>query len=179
MTSNTVDAPVLVLNQNYEPLNICNVRRAIVLLGRGKAEILELDHGVIHTASLIMERPSVIRLIYLIKRPLPAVKLTRREVFARDGHICQYCGLKTRELTLDHVIPKHRGGRHSWENLVSACRPCNHRKGGKTLEEAHMKLLKQPHKPKMSGYYIFHERLRTTPNAEWQKFVPAMGKSDN
>jgi 5-methylcytosine-specific restriction endonuclease McrA len=121
---------VLVLNQNYERLNVCNARRALVLVDGGKAEVLEHAFGDLRTPSRIIPRPSVIRLVYMIKRPRPRVRLTRREVFMRDQYTCQYCGLKTRDLTLDHVIPRHRGGAHTWENLVSACRSCNHRNGG-------------------------------------------------
>ena len=109
---------VLVLNQNYEPLNVCNARRALVLVDGGKAEVLEHAFGDIRTPSRAIPRPSVIRLVYMIKRPRPRVRLTRREIFMRDGYTCQYCGLKSRDLTLDHVIPRHRGGPHSWENLV-------------------------------------------------------------
>ena len=125
---------VLVLNQNFEPLNICNIRRAFVLVHRGKAEVLEQGERGIRTATRVMPRPSVIKLSYMVKRPRPQVRLSRREIFMRDDYQCQYCGSRARELTLDHVMPKHRGGGHSWDNLVSACRPCNHRKGGKTVD---------------------------------------------
>ena len=87
---------------------------------------------MIRTPRTEFRAPSVIRLQHLIKRPRPRVKLSRREVFARDRHTCQYCGRQTHDLTLDHVVPRHRGGSHTWENLVTACKPCNHRKGGKT-----------------------------------------------
>ena len=117
-----VDLPVLVLNQNYEPLNVCRVRRAVVLLYQGKAEMLENGVGLIHSANQSFPVPSVIRLPYLIKRPFRSEKkLTRLEVFQRDKYTCQYCGKQTRQLTLDHVIPRHRGGQHTWENVVSAC----------------------------------------------------------
>lgn len=168
--TNGVSASVLVLNQNYEPLNICNARRAIVLVDRGKAEILEHCLGVLRTPSRELLRPSVIRLVYMIKRPRPKVKLSRREVFLRDGHVCQYCGTKTKDLTIDHVIPRHRGGRHAWENLVSACRPCNHRKGGKTIEEAKMALLRLPCQPRASRYYGLTQHLQSY--SEWHKFIP-------
>jgi len=102
---------VLVLNQNYEPLNVCNTRRALVLVDGGKAEVLEHAFGDIRTPSRAIPRPSVIRLVYMIKRPRPRVRLTRREVFMRDQYTCQYCGLKTRDLTLDHVIPRHLAAR--------------------------------------------------------------------
>ena len=161
---------VLVLNQNYEPLNVCNEKRAIVLVDRGKAEVLEHGVGVLRSPSQSIQRPSVIRLIYLIKRPRPSARLTRKEIFLRDNYICQYCGVRTRDLTLDHVMPRHRGGKHCWENLVSACRVCNHRKGGKTLEEARMTLRRQPFQPRVSTYYILHQYLQTY--NEWQKFIP-------
>jgi len=163
-------ASVLVLNQNYEPLNICNVRRAFVLLTRGKAEILENGAGALRTPSHSFARPSVIRMIYLIKRPRPKVRLSRREVFLRDNYTCQYCGVRTKDLTLDHVIPRHRGGRHTWENLVSACRACNHRKGSRKPEEAHMKLLRQPVEPKASNYYVLYRHLQGY--EQWRKFIP-------
>src|SRR5215207_10614757 len=150
-----MESAVLVLNQNYEPLNICNVRRAFVLVDRGKAEVLELGDRGIRTASRLLPRPSVIKLSYMVKRPRPQVRLSRREIFMRDDYACQYCGSRTRELTLDHVVPKHQGGGHSWDNLVSACRPCNHRKGGKTLEEARMRLQHEPHEPRSDIYSLF------------------------
>lgn len=161
---------VLVLNQNYEPLNVCNTRRALLLIHGGKAEVLEHAPGHIRTPTMAFPRPSVIRLVYLIKRPRPRVRLTRREVFLRDHYSCQYCGVKTRDLTLDHVIPRHRGGKHTWENLVSACRACNHRKGGKSLAEAHMQLRRLPFEPKASSYYLFGQYLEA--NDGWQKFIP-------
>jgi 5-methylcytosine-specific restriction endonuclease McrA len=161
---------VLVLNQNYEPLNVCNARRAFVLVDRGKAEILEHAEGVIRTTAAAFPLPSVIRLIYMIRRPRPQMRLTRREVFVRDRHTCQYCGKQTRDLTIDHVVPRHRGGRHTWENLVSACRSCNHRKAGQTPQEAHMDLLSVPRRPPASSYYIFYHYLES--QSDWRKFIP-------
>jgi 5-methylcytosine-specific restriction endonuclease McrA len=166
-----VDA-VLVLNLNYEPLNICNLRRAFVLVDRGKAEVLEHGDFGIRTASRIMARPSVIKLSYMVKRPRPQVRLSRREIFMRDDYMCQYCGSRSRELTLDHVVPKHRGGGHSWDNLVSACRPCNHRKGGKTLDEARMRLLHLPRRPQPTQYFLWMQRLSGNASAAWLKFLP-------
>lgn len=161
---------VLVLNQNYEPLSVCPVRRAIVLVLRGKAEIVETSREVIRSASRVFPLPSVIRLVNFIRRPRPKVRLTRREVFERDGWQCQYCGKVTRDLTLDHVVPRHRGGEHSWENLVSACRACNHRKAGRTPEEARMRLLREPAPPRVSLYHAFLPYLAG--RHEWRKFVP-------
>jgi 5-methylcytosine-specific restriction endonuclease McrA len=161
---------VLVLNQNYEPLNVCNVRRAIVLVLRGKAEVLEHTRGFLHTASRSFPLPSVIRLVAMIKRPRPRVRLTRKEVFARDGWACVYCGRETRDLTLDHVVPRHRGGEHTWENLVSACKTCNHRKAGQTPAEARMALRREPTPPRVSVYHAFFQYLGS--QHEWRKFVP-------
>ena len=113
-----MDGVVLVLNQNYEPLNVCNLPRAFRLVFGEKAEVIEYDHQVIRTPRTEYRAPSVIRLQHLIRRPRPRVKLSRREVFARDRHTCQYCGRQAHDLTLDHVVPRHRGGGHTWENLV-------------------------------------------------------------
>ncbi|MFC1898862.1 HNH endonuclease [Chloroflexota bacterium] len=164
--------PVLVLNQNYEPLNICQARRALVLLYRGKAEMLENGAGVIHTASDVFELPSVIRIIYMVKRPRPKRKLTRLEIFNRDNFTCQYCGKETRQLTLDHVIPRYKGGEHTWENVVSACITCNRRKASKTYQQAGMKLLSHPAYPRDSlSFYIPYQYRQT--RSEWQKYLPS------
>ena len=130
--SSSIGAPVLVLNQNYQPLNVCTVRRAVVLLDVGKAELLQDGRGWLRTTATSFPLPSVIRLVYLIRRPLLQRRLSRREVFLRDNYTCLYCGRETRQLTLDHVIPRYRGGAHTWENVVSACMACNHRKAGRT-----------------------------------------------
>jgi 5-methylcytosine-specific restriction endonuclease McrA len=163
---------VLVLNQNYEPLNICNVKRALILIIGGKAEVLEEDTREVRSPSIIYQFPSVIRLHYLVKKPRPVVKLTRREIFLRDNYTCQYCNIQTRDLTLDHVVPKSRGGAHTWENLVSACRSCNHRKGGKMVAETRMKLNRLPFQPRAGRYYAIQRRLQSSPNQEWSKFIP-------
>jgi len=165
-----INFPVLVLNQGYEPLNLCRMRRAIVLVFRGKAEVLENSRGEIHSAREVFQMPSVIRLVYMVKRPHPQRKLTRFEVFNRDQYACQYCGRKTKELTLDHVIPRRWGGEHSWENVVSACIPCNRRKGGHTPDEAGMKLLHQPRPPRNDGFFIPYHLVNN--HSEWQKYLP-------
>ena len=163
--------PVLVLNQNYEPLNICRARRAIVLLYQGKAEMLEDGSGFIHSVNSIFSLPSVIRLACMIKRPRPERKLTRLEIFNRDHYTCQYCGKETRQLTLDHVIPRHRNGHHTWENIVSACIACNRRKAGKTPEQAGMRLLHRPSPPHGNTlFYIPYHYSQT--QSKWQKYLP-------
>ncbi len=164
-----LDSSVLVLNLNYVPVNVCNARRAIVLLGKGKAELLANGRGEIHTPSISIIVPSVIRLGHLVRRPFSPRKFTRREVFLRDHYTCQYCGRQTRNLTLDHVIPRHQGGRHCWENVVSACIPCNHKKAAGTPQEARMRLLRQPKAPPASPYYILQSRPI---QEEWLPFIP-------
>jgi 5-methylcytosine-specific restriction endonuclease McrA len=166
-----INAAVLVLNQNYEPLNVCDIRRAFRLLGAEKAELLAKNHQVIRTPTIEIPAPSVIRLQYHVKRPQPRVKLSRREVFVRDRHTCQYCGTTSRDLTIDHVMPKHRGGRHEWENLVAACRGCNHRKGGKTLSEARMHLKREPRAPRADLRYLFGSYLADERNDAWRTYL--------
>lgn len=163
---------VLVLNQNYEPLNVCNMRRAIGLILHHKAEILDVYQHPIVTASRTIDAPSVIRLSHLIRRPHPRVKLTRREIFIRDNYTCQYCGTHSGDLTIDHIVPRSRGGSHSWENLVSACRSCNHRKGGKLLTDSKMRLRQQPYEPRAGRYYTIQRRLNSAVTDAWLKFIP-------
>jgi 5-methylcytosine-specific restriction endonuclease McrA len=165
-----INLPVLVLNQNYEPLNICRARRAVVLVYRGKAEMLEDGAGFIHSVGQIFSVPSVIRLAYMIKRPRPERKLTRLEVFNRDQYICQYCGKESRQLTLDHVIPRYRGGEHTWENVVSACIPCNRHKAGRTPEQAGMRLIRRPSPPR--DKLPFYIPLQLKSQLQWQKYLP-------
>jgi len=166
-----INFPVLVLNQSYEPLNVCRVRRAVVLVQGGKAEMLENGTGFIHSAALDFPVPSVIRLAYIIKRPRPQRKLTRLEIFHRDQFACQYCGKQTNQLTLDHIIPRYRGGEHLWENVVSACIPCNRRKAGRTPSEAGMKLLCSPAPPHGDRFFYIPYRYRQT-QSQWQKYLP-------
>ena len=165
-----VNNPVLVLNQSYEPLNICQARRAIALVMSGKAEMLENGLGYIHTSCDEFPIPSVIKLEYIIRRPRTERKLTRIGVFHRDGYVCQYCG-KSTQLTIDHVIPRFQGGRHTWENVVACCVPCNRRKAGQTPEEAGMKLKKQPLKPKSSYAFCIPHRYQTHLD-RWRKYLP-------
>ncbi|MFC1593037.1 HNH endonuclease, partial [Candidatus Omnitrophota bacterium] len=160
-------------NQNYEPLNICRARRAVVLLYQSKAEMLENGSGFIHTANYSSPIPSVIRLADMIKRPRLVRKLTRFEIFNCDQFTCQYCGKETRQLTLDHITPRHRGGQHTWENMVGACVLCNRRKAGKTPEEAGMQLIHRPHPPHDSySFYIPYHYQQSC--HEWQKYLPRL-----
>jgi 5-methylcytosine-specific restriction endonuclease McrA len=164
-----MNSPVLVLNANYEPLNVCDTRRAIGLLITGKATLVVNGRGHIYTARTTYPRPSVIRLAGMIHRPRPRVKLTKREVFRRDNYTCQYCGRQTSHLTIDHVIPRHRGGGHRWDNLVAACPPCNRHKGGRSAVEAHMPLRRRPDEPSPSATYLFGRHLQE--NEDWREFI--------
>lgn len=164
-----MQAPVLVLNANFEPINVCDMRRAVGLLLSEKASLVMNGRGEIKTVNNAFPRPSVIRLQKMINRPRPALKLTRRELFRRDNYTCQYCGKKTSDLTIDHVIPRHLGGKHVWSNVVAACPACNHRKGGRLPEEANMRLLRQPLEPPSSVQYYFGRHLAE--NAEWEVFL--------
>ena len=164
-----MNEPVLVLNRNFEPLNVCDTRRAVGLLLLGKAEIVENGRGEIRTAAAAFPRPSVIRLASFITRPRPRVKLTKREVFRRDDFRCQYCGTTSSRLTIDHVIPRHRGGGHHWDNLVTACPLCNRRKGGRLVHEAHMLLMRLPSEPHPTATYLFGRYTRDY--REWSKYL--------
>lgn len=165
-----VDYPCLVLNQSYEPLNVCRARRAMTLIFSGKAEMLEDGIGCIHTASAIFPLPSVIRLAYMVKRPRPQPKLSRAEIFNRDHFTCQYCGKQSHQLTLDHVVPRNQGGKHTWENLASACASCNRRKAGRTPDQAHMKLLKIPVRPAATIYQNIPYHFLDT-QRHWLKYL--------
>ena len=164
-----LQTPVLVLNQNYQPLNICNARRAIVLLGVGKAELLADGVGLARTSRQSFAIPSVIRLHHMVKRPLMRRKLSRRAIFHRDGYECQYCGVRSGNLTVDHIIPRSRNGEHTWDNVVAACIPCNHRKAGRTPQEAQMRLSREPRQPRPDPYALFHHRNILE---DWRPFIP-------
>jgi 5-methylcytosine-specific restriction endonuclease McrA len=161
--------PVLLLNANYEPLNVCSTRRAVNLWLSGKAEMLLNGRGVIRTVRREIPRPSVIRLSYMIKRPYPRVRLSKKEIFRRDQYRCQYCGQEKAQLTLDHVIPRHQGGEYSWTNLVTACPSCNLKKGGRTIKQANMRLLRKPMEPRATASYLYGGYIKN--NSEWEQFL--------
>jgi 5-methylcytosine-specific restriction endonuclease McrA len=164
-----VNTPVLVLNVDYEPLNICSTARAMGLIVLGKAVIVQNGRGVIRSARRVFERPSVIRLGYMVHRPRPRVRLNKREIFRRDQYCCQYCGRSSTHLTLDHVLPKTRGGEYAWDNLVSACPQCNRRKGGRTPREAGMTLRAPPEEPPATATYLYGRYLSS--NREWTQYL--------
>jgi 5-methylcytosine-specific restriction endonuclease McrA len=165
---------VLVLNSDYEPLNVCNLRRAIVLVYLGKADILhaaESDRMVCAEGQAVYI-PSVVKLRHHVKRPLPELKLSRRSIFARDNYTCQYCGTTGKELTIDHVLPKRHGGGMHWENLVACCRRCNTKKGDKTPEKAGMKLLRAPRRPRYTPYISLNKYVAGAKHAVWRDYLP-------
>jgi 5-methylcytosine-specific restriction endonuclease McrA len=143
----------------------------VVLLLREKAQPLDVGGVLLHAATNSVHVPSVIRLLHMVKRPIAARRLSRTEIFWRDGFRCQYCGKHLRELTLDHVEPRVKNGPHTWENVVAACVPCNHKKAGRSPSEAGMRLLKEPTAPKANPYY--HLMHRELPE-EWNIYLPWM-----
>ena len=165
---------VLVLNQNFEPLNVCNLERALRLVLTAKAEVLEQRASAVHSVTHAFPAPSVIRLAYQVRRPALPVGLSRRAIFLRDQYTCQYCGTRPHALTLDHVLPKSRGGRNTWENLVTACATCNHRKGGRMLHEARMRLLREPRALRMHGVRTVAQHMALTVYAEWVPYLPGL-----
>jgi len=160
---------VLVLNQSYEPISICSVKKALTLLLLEKAQLVESRNGsVVRSVRAVYPFPSVIRLQTYIRVPYKKIELSRRNILRRDGFACQYCGTRSVPLTIDHVIPRSRGGTDSWENLVTACIPCNNRKGNRTPEEAGMRLRTQPRKP---NHIVFLRNFMGTVEAEWRPYL--------
>lgn len=175
-TTRVLSSPVLVLNLNYVPVNVSTVRRAIILLSKGKAELLENHRGEVRTVTATVEAPCIIRLVYLVKRPFAPRKLSKKEIFLRDRYTCQYCGNKTQELTLDHVVPRRQKGAHTWENVVAACSRCNLRKAGRTPEEANMRLKTEPRAPQPNPYRILQNRAILD---EWKPYLPWSDEEDD
>ena len=138
--------PVLVLNATFEPINVTAVRRAMVLMLKGVAQAEELNSTHVHSPSKSLPVPSVIRLLAYRHIPQQTRALSRKNILLRDRNTCQFCGstFPASELTLDHVVPRSRGGRSSWENLVASCYRCNNRKGDRTPEEAGIALVRRP-----------------------------------
>ena len=169
-------APVLVLNVNYVPLNICTVRRAVNLVAkslyrvRNRVKVLEYHRGQLRTVTSLVDVPSVILLDYMVKKPFLPRKLSRNEVFLRDRFTCQYCGKKyqDKELTLDHVVPRRQHGKKTWDNVVVACTRCNRRKAGRTPAEANM-LKQEPRAPDPNPYLMLQNRTLLD---EWLPYLP-------
>jgi 5-methylcytosine-specific restriction endonuclease McrA len=161
---------VLVLNASFEPLNVCSVRRAHVLVFKGKAEILEALEHPLRSSTSTYQRPHVIRLVTYVRVPRTFQrKISRRALFARDGWRCVYCGTASGRLTLDHVVPRSRGGDSVWENVVTSCAPCNLRKGNRLLEEVAMEL---PTRPKAPNPSLFIQLAAPSIPDGWRQYLP-------
>lgn len=160
---------VLVLNANFEPIHVCGIHRALGLILSQRAILIANGRGELHTTTTSFPCPSVIRLQNMVHRPRQSVKLTRREVLHRDAYTCQYCGKREAGLTVDHVIPRRLHGQHTWTNVVAACSSCNHHKGGRTLAEAGMSLLRQPQEPPSTALYRYGRYLME--NQEWIQYL--------
>lgn len=160
---------VLVLNQSYQPISICNVKKAVILLLLSKAELIaEHEHRVIRSMTQDFAFPSVIRLFQYVRAPFRTVEPTRKNIHRRDEHKCQYCGTGKPPLTIDHVFPKSRGGEDTWENMVCACIRCNNRKGNRTPTEAHMPLQRTPRRPTLVMLLRLHQRKL---DERWKPFL--------
>jgi len=159
-----------VLNASYEPINVCTVRRAAVLILKNRAEVLEKGDWALHAESLTLDRPVVIRLLTYVRIPRDAHrrKITRRAVFARDRWTCQYCGHERGNLTVDHVIPRSKGGGSTWDNIVTCCAPCNRRKGDRLPRQANMTPVKRPKAP--NSTIFIHVAAPTIP-AAWEQYL--------
>jgi len=159
---------VLILNQDYQPLSVVNVRKSLILLFLNKAELLHDYPGMaINTVSDSYQYPLVIRLRRYAKVPFKNIVLSRKNILKRDASSCQYCGSGS-DLTIDHVIPKSRGGPDTWENLVTACNSCNHKKGNRTPKEAEMPLKRKPFKP---NHIIFLREYAGTVHELWKPYL--------
>jgi len=163
---------VLVLNSDYEPLNICTLRRAMTLVIRGKVDVLHENSYTLRTVNRNYRSPSVVRLKSHIRRPRPQLKLSRRSVLARDNYTCQYCGHSAHDLTVDHVIPKRLGGPTTWDNLVCCCKRCNTRKGDKTLAQVGFALRTMPRKPRYVPFISLTKFITGARNEVWRDYLP-------
>ena len=162
---------VLVLNATYEPLNVVSVKRAVVLLLKEKAELIETAKAMLRAETFTIPRPLVIRLVYYVKIPRRvSLPVTRRGILTRDQYTCQYCGLLPPRnlLTVDHILPRSRGGKTTWENVITACQKCNGRKGNRTPAEANMPLLSEPTRPR---YIVIAAWGNSEAKEAWTKYM--------
>ncbi len=171
-TANVLLAPVLVLNATYEPINVCAARRAVVLVLKGVARAEENNGHVLHGGHFHLPLPSVIRLLDYRRIPHRSRALSRKNILLRDRNTCQYCGrlAPAPELTLDHVVPRSRGGKSTWENLVACCKPCNHHKSDRLPSEAEMILLRPP-RPLNLHTSRHLMRMMGKSDEKWRKYL--------
>lgn len=165
-------ARTLLLNSTYEPLLIISWQRATTMLYLGKVEVLKSYDSWLRSVSMKIRTPAVVRLTHFVRRHRVRIAFSRRNVFLRDGHRCQYCDvlLPAHELTADHVIPRSKGGKTTWDNVVAACAPCNRKKGGRTPSQARMKLPKKPARPSSLPALAVQLRHSSPPDA-WREFL--------
>lgn len=164
---------VLLLNATYEPMLVIPWQRAVTMLCIGKVEVLKTYDVALRSVSVTVAMPAVVRLTRFVRRRRQRIAMTRRNIFVRDQYRCQYCSdsFKAAELTMDHVVPRSQGGMASWENLVTSCGPCNRRKGGRTPQQAHMKLLSTPRRPEtLPMEYALNIANRNLPE-HWEEFL--------
>jgi len=160
---------VLILNQSYEPISVCSAKKALLMLLLTKAELIAQKEGrYLRSPRFTFPFPSVIRLLKYYRVPYRIIELSRKNILRRDNYVCQYCGKKTKTLTIDHVIPKSRGGSARWDNLVAACVKCNNKKGSRTPEEAKMPLLRKPRKP---NHIMFLKQYMGDVENTWRPFL--------
>ena len=160
----------LLLNASFEPLCVVSVRRAVVLVLKDKAEIVARNGAEFHSERRVIAVPSVIRLVHFVRVPFRSrVPLSRRAVFARDGHRCQYCNRAAENI--DHVVPRSRGGEHAWENVVASCRSCNARKEDRTLSEAGLALRRHPAAPHASLWVV---ATAGSLDPTWEPYLPGL-----
>ena len=170
--NNWMTSSVLVLNASYEAVHICDVRRALKMVFKGVALAEEESDVVVRAATIQVRVPHVIRLREYVRIPHRPIKFSRRNVLVRDRYGCQYCGksFTPGELTLDHVVPRSRGGDTEWENVVAACKRCNHRKGDRTPQEASMFPRRRPRTPTIT-YFMQLTRFATVHHESWRKYL--------
>jgi len=164
---------ILVLNYSYEPLQFCNAKRAIIMVLSGRAEGLEVDGYQVKSPNATFSLPTVIRVLKMVRKKTgKGISFSKKNILKRDNFICQYCSETSQVLTIDHIIPKSRGGKTTWNNVVAACKPCNLKKSDKTLEEAGFCLAKKPSKP---DFYLYSLSIPTAPKSHlesWNKYLP-------
>lgn len=163
---------VLVLNASYEPIHVCGAKRAIILIVKGLAQSEQDSQYIMRSPSIAFPVPAVIRLVHYVQIPYRKKAYSKRHIYLRDNHTCQYCGKETAaiDLTLDHILPQSRGGRGVWHNLITCCRRCNNKKGDLTPKEAGMTILNKP-KPLSSHFYLHLVRSRAQENHYWRKYL--------
>ena len=163
----------LVLNYSYEPLQFCSAKRAIIMVFNARAESIESDGYVVRSPTITFKLPAVIRVLNMVKRSQPRdISFSKKNILRRDNFTCQYCGGTDNSLTVDHVLPKSRGGKSNWINVVVACKSCNLKKGNRTPSEKGMRLLSKPSKP--SSFWPFFN-IPKGPNSHlkiWEKYLP-------